>query len=121
MSKTKPVTFANRGFWGYDVAVGIFLKYLIDAAQLSPEAGTPWLTEALSSWRLCAVLDVGLTLSADWSPEQLKSLIAIAENACTALATRVSISAEEIVSWQLADDLRIYPRGEKEVFTAPVC
>lgn len=37
MSKTKPVTCADRGFWGYDVAVGIFLKYLIDAAEASGE------------------------------------------------------------------------------------
>jgi hypothetical protein len=56
MRKTKPVVYGHQGFWGYDVAVGILLKYLIDAAQVSAEANTPWLSEAISDWRVQAVI-----------------------------------------------------------------
>jgi len=56
VSNTKPIVYGDQGFWGYDVAVGIFLKYLIDAAQVSAEANTPWLSEAISDWRVQAVI-----------------------------------------------------------------
>ncbi len=121
MSQTQAVSYAKRGFWAYDVGVGVFLKYLIDAAEANGEANTPWLSEAVSSWRIWAVVsDFGLTLDGNWSAEQRKTLIALAEKACAALATRKSIPAEEIISWPFVDDLRIHPRGAKEVTTAPV-
>ena len=47
-------------------------------------------------------------------------LIKLAEAACKKLATRELIPAEEILSWPLADELRIFPRGAKEILTAPV-
>lgn len=120
MSKTQAVTYADRGFWAYDVAAGVFLKYLIDAAQES-EAKTPWLSDAVSSWRVWAVIsDFGLTLDRNWSADQRKKFIALAEEACAALASRDYIPAKEIVSWPFVDDLRIDPRGAKELLTAPV-
>lgn len=121
MSQTQAVTYTDRGFWAYDVAVGVFLKYLIDVAQASREANTPWLSQAVSSWRVWAVVsDFAVTLDENWSAEQRKTFIALAEEACAALATRDSVSADEIVSWLFVDDLRIHPRGAKEVLTAPV-
>lgn len=121
MSKTKSVTYQSRGFWAYDVAVGIFLKHLIDAAQSSAEAEEPWLLEAMSSWRFWAVIpDIGVTLDERWSKEQQQTFIAIAEQACTTLAARDAIAAQEIYSWPLADDLHVHVRGAKEVATAPV-
>ena len=56
VSKTKSSYADYHGFWGYDVGVGIFLKYLIGAAQVSAEANTPWLSEAISDWRVQAVI-----------------------------------------------------------------
>src|SRR5579864_5056586 len=121
VSQTQAVTYTDRGFWAYDVAVGIFLKYLIDAAEANGEANTQWLSEAVSSWRIWAfVSDFGLTLDGNWSAEQRRSFIGLAEESCAALATRDSIPAEEIISWPFVDDLRIHPRGAKEVTTAPV-
>jgi len=121
VSKTQSVTYAEHGFWAYDVAVGIFLKHLIDAAQASGEASTAWLSQAVASWRVWAVVsDYGVALDRRWSAEQRKTFIALAEEACTALATRDSIPAKEITSWPFVDDLRIHPRGANEVFTAPV-
>ena len=38
MSQTQYVKYANRGFWAYDVALGVFLKHLIDAAETSDQA-----------------------------------------------------------------------------------
>jgi hypothetical protein len=121
VTATKAITYSNRGFWAYDVAAGVFLKHLIDAALASREANTPWLSEAVSSWRVQAVItEFGFTLEENWSAEQRKTFIALAEEACTTLATRDIIPAEEIASWPLADDMRIYPRGAVEVATAPV-
>jgi hypothetical protein len=121
VSATKPVTYADRGFWAYDVAAGVFLKYLIDAAQASREANTQWLSEAVSSWRVwAAISDWGVTLDEHWSADQRKIFIALAEEACAALATRDAIPRHEITSWHLVDDLRIDPRGATEVLTAPV-
>lgn len=121
MSKTKYIEYAGRGFWAYDVAAGIFLKYLIDAAEASDHSGAPWLLIAVSSWRVQAcVSDFGLTLDADWEVEQWRTFLALAEESCSRLEERRSIPAEEIVAWPIHDELRIFPRGEKEVPAAPV-
>jgi hypothetical protein len=64
--------------------------------------------------------EYGLTLEEEWSSAQRQTFIELAEAACKKLATRESIPAEEIVSWPLADELRIFPRGAKEILTEPV-
>jgi hypothetical protein len=121
MTATKGITFARRFFWAYDVAAGIFLKYLIDEAESSEEASAPWLSDAVSHWRVqAAITECGLTLEEDWSDPQRQNFIALAERACQKIAMRESIPAEEIVNWPLVDDLRIFPRGAADVFTAPV-
>lgn len=121
MSKTRFVTYSKCGFWAYDVALGVFVKYLLDAAQESGDANSPWLSEAVASWRVCAVVsDLGFTLDENWSADQKKTFVALTEQACAALESRKSIPAEEIVSWAFVDDLRIFPRGATEVLTAPV-
>lgn len=121
MSQTKYVEYAGRGFWAYDVGLGVFLKHLIDAGEASDEAGTAWLSAAISSWRATAgIPDIGLTLDAGWSAEQRQTFIALVEDACTRSAKRVSIPAEEIVAWPILDDLHLFPRGASEVETTPV-
>lgn len=121
MSKTQFVKYAGHGFWAYDVAVGVFLKYLLDVAQSSEDANLPWLSEAISNWRVWAVIsDFGFTLDECWSSEERKTFTVLADEACVALASRHSIASEEIVSWSFVDDLRIHPRGAEEVRTAPV-
>ena len=121
MSQTKYVEYAGRGFWAYDVALGVFLKHLIDAGEASDKAGTPWLSAAISSWRATAgIPDIGLTLDAGWSAKQRQTFIALVELACARLAKRVSIPAEEIVAWPILDDLHLFPRGASEVETTPV-
>jgi hypothetical protein len=121
MTATKWIEFENHSFWAYDVAAGIFLKHLIDEAEVSGQAQTSWLSEAVSSWRVqAAITELGLTLDEKWSATQRQTFINLAEQACKKLATRESIPAEEIVSWPLVDKLRIFPRGAKEVLTAPV-
>lgn len=121
LSQTKFVEYDGRGFWAYDVALGVFLKHLIDAAQASEQADTAWLSCAISDWRIVAcVQDIGRTLETGWSLEQRQTFLALAEEACASLATRESIPAEEIVSWPILEDFRIFTRGADEVFTAPV-
>jgi hypothetical protein len=121
MTATKGIEFEGRFFWAYDVAAGVFLKHLVDEAEASEQADEPWLSQAISDWRVqAAITEYGLTLEDKWSSAQRQAFIELAEAACKKLATRESIPAEEIVRWPLADELRIFPRGAKEVRTAPV-
>ena len=48
MSKTTYVEYAKRGFWVYDVTLGVFLKHVIDAKEASGQAKTAWLATAIS-------------------------------------------------------------------------
>jgi hypothetical protein len=83
VSKTKYVRYTNRGFWTYDVALEIFLKHLIDAAEASDQAATPWLSTSISEWReIASNLDIGLTLDEGRPPAQQRTLVALAEDAC---------------------------------------
>jgi len=109
-----------HGFWAFDVALDVFLKHLIDAAEASGQADTPWLSDEILSWRYACVPDYGLTFETDWSEQQRQTFLALAEKACTKLAARVSIPAEEIVSWEILEGVRLYTRGDAEVLTAPV-
>jgi hypothetical protein len=121
VSKTKYVEYGSHGFWAYDVGLGVFLKHLIDAGEASDQAGTAWLSAAVSSWRATAgIPDIGLTLDAGWSTEQRQAFVALVADACARLAKRASIPAAEIVAWPILDDLHIFPRGASEVETTPV-
>src|SRR5258708_24236630 len=107
MTATQYVECENRGFWAYDVALGVFLKHLIDAAEASDQAKTAWLSTAISSWReVACISDYGLMLDAGWSAGQRQAFIALPEDASARLAKRASISAEEIGGWRLLDQLR---------------
>ena len=111
----------GRFFWAYDVAAGVFLKHLIDEAETSGQADAQWLSQAVSDWRVQAVTtEFGLTLQEEWSSAQRQIFIELAEAACKKLATRESIPAQEIASWPLKDELRVFPRTANEVLTAPV-
>jgi hypothetical protein len=102
MTATKGIAFEGRFFWAYDVAAGVFLKHLIDEAEASQQADAPWLSQAVSRWRVqAAVTECGLTLEEDWSSAQRQTFIELAEAACKKLAARESIPAKEI---RLADD-----------------
>jgi hypothetical protein len=122
MSKRKHVEYRGRAFWGYDVALGIFLKHLIDAAEpLITAPSNAWLGEGVSCWRTVATVgDIGLEIDSAWSAEQIGLFLGLAEQACNILATRDTISAEEIEAWPILDDLHIFPRGAAEVRIAPV-
>jgi hypothetical protein len=121
MTATKGIKFEGRFFWAYDVAAGVFLKHLIDEAEASDHAGEPWLSEAVSEWRVqAAITEFGLTLKEQWSSAQRQTFITLAERACKKLATRQSIPAKEIASWPLVNELRIFPRSTTEVLTAPI-
>jgi hypothetical protein len=121
VSQTKYVKYAGRGFWAYDVILGVFLKYLIDAAEASDQATTEWLSGAVSSWREVACIpDYGLSLDENWSQAERQCLVLLAEMACLQLAKRPSIPTTEFDSWSLLEDFHIYPRGATEVFTGPI-
>src|SRR6266496_2724854 len=121
MTATKGFHFEGRFLWAYDVAAGVFLKYLIDEVEASEQAGEPWLSEAVSHCRVqAAITECGLTLEEGWSSTQRQIFIELADAACKKLATRQSIPAKEIAGWPLVDDLRIFPRSATEVLTAPI-
>jgi hypothetical protein len=121
VSKTKLVEYGTQWFWAYDVALGIFLKHLIDASEASDHANASWLRNDISSWQeVACIQDFGLAFDAGMSAAERQTLIILADKACSQLATREYIPAEEIVAWPLVDDLHICPRGATEVLTAPI-
>jgi hypothetical protein len=122
VSKTQFIKFGRQGFWAYDVAVGVFLKHLIDAAEGHPQGVLPWLKDAISMWRVQACIsDFGMTIDEKWTPHQLQTFLTLTEQACAALEQkRESIPAQEIVSWPLLEDYHVFPRGAESVATAPV-
>jgi hypothetical protein len=67
-----------------------------------------------------AITEAGLTLEEEWSSAQRAILIELAEAACKKLEKRKSIPSEEIASWPMTDNLRIFPRSATEVLTAPI-
>lgn len=121
MSATKYVTYGDRGFWVYDIVLGVFVKHLIDAIEaMTGVSRAPFLDKALQHWRLAPFLDIGFHFEKSWTELQHQNVIAFTEAACTRLATRDSIPMEEIVNWSFGGDLRLFHRGLKEVRTAPV-
>jgi hypothetical protein len=120
MSKTLYVEFRGSGFWAYDVVSAVFLKHLIDAATPHLErAGDGWLSDAVTKWRVNAVIsDFGLYLDDSWSVKQIKIFTALATEACETLSGRAAIPAEEIESWQMKDGLCCFSRGMPAVSTA---
>ena len=120
MSKTLYVGFRGRGFWAFDVVSGVFLKHLIDVAEVRA-AGRPepWLAEAVGQWRVNSVVsDFGLFLDDDWIAEQVEVVRQLAIEACDRLSARREISAEEMTSWPLLDGKGVFPRGLPGVTTA---
>lgn len=121
MSKTKFVQYRGDGFWAYDVALGVFLKYVIDIAETSTKAGSEWLSKRLPRWRVVACIrDYGLALDENRTAIQRQQFISFAEEACARLALRESIPATEMLSWNVLDGEGISPRGAEEVETGPV-
>ncbi|MBL9165210.1 MAG: hypothetical protein JNL18_20960 [Planctomycetaceae bacterium] len=120
MSRTLFVEFRGDGFWAFDVVVRVFLKHLIDAALLRlEEKEEAWLAEPIAAWRLDAVnADLGLFLDESWSQHQIDVFTALAHEACNSLAERESIAADEIESWEMADNLHCFARGLPSVTTA---
>jgi hypothetical protein len=124
MSKTTPVYFHEEMFWAYDVALGVFLKHLIDAAEPHTiRPGREWLSEAITDWRVVAGLGGGcfaLAIEEYWSQEQREFLTGLADEACRQLARRDTIGAEEAQSWNVLDGKGVFTRGAERVETAQV-
>ena len=122
MTSTKGIGFEGRFFWAYQVAAGVFLKYLVDEVNASGHADELWLSDAVSHWRVQAgIAKFSLTLEEHWSNEQRELFIELADGACKKLASREFIPGEEVANWRLVDDLRIgdFVPGFK-ILTAPI-
>jgi hypothetical protein len=121
MTATQWVEHRGRGFWAYDVGLGVLLKHVIDAAATQDHSSEPWLSEAVAWWRVVAsVSDYGLAIQDNWTREQCATFVALVDVACTELAQRQVIPAGELQSWRLLDDRGIFPRGAHEVSTSPI-
>ena len=117
MSQTKFVSYGNNGFWAYDVALGVFLRHLIDAA-VTRGLNPAWLNDAVEHWRIIAFVDpYGLTLDESWPAEKIDVLVELIDQTCDLLSRRDSIPSDEVESWEGPDDLRLYARGEAAVPT----
>jgi hypothetical protein len=124
VSRTAFVKYDDDGFWAYDVALSIFLKHLIDAAESrADEPETGWLREEVASWRVIAGPcqgQFGLPIKQSWSQAQREFFVELARQACDLMAKGERWSAEEVASWPILDDARIHPRVAQFISTAPV-
>ncbi|MFN7922513.1 MAG: hypothetical protein U0Q16_20580 [Bryobacteraceae bacterium] len=120
MSRTTYVFYKDRDIWVYDVALGVFLKYLIDAALASDESQQSWLAAAIDSWRVAACIS-DIPACFDYVPaKHRQTIIALAEQACARLEERTSIPADEMAAWSLWEGEGVHSRGRTEVLTAPI-
>jgi hypothetical protein len=120
VSATKYVQYGDRGFWVYDIVLGVFVKHLVDVVEATEHSRAAFLDAALRHWRLTPFLDIGVHFEKSWTELQRQNVIAFLEEACDRLGTRDSIPMEEIVNWTFGGDLRLFHRGLMEVRTAPV-
>jgi hypothetical protein len=122
MSKSKFVSYGDRGFWAYDVALGVFLKHLIDVGEpLVESQNNDWLKKSILEWRVAAVIaPYGLEINQSWSPAQLDVFINLVGQACNSLAERKAIGFVEIHRWPILEDYSLDTRCAREVETGPV-
>jgi hypothetical protein len=113
MSQTRYVRFGSNGFWLWDPVLGVFLKYLIDAAKASPEITKPWLEEPMRGWCVAAcVSDVGYVVDDEWSDDEREKFLGLAEEACAEIGKQEWFSFEEMLGWQILDREGVFPRGD---------
>jgi hypothetical protein len=123
MSQTQFVEYGEDWFWAYDVALGVFLKHLIDVAQQrSDQTGGKWPTDSmLEWWRVVATLsDYGLSLGEGWSASQTARFLSLSREACARIRSRDAFPAAELQNWSILDGRGVFARGASEVFPGPV-
>ncbi len=87
MSATVPVRFRGRHFWAFDIGLGIFLKHLLDAARRRAEGeDAAWLHSCIQHWRVNRA-ESGLHLDEDWSENQVRTVLELTAEACTAMGS----------------------------------
>jgi hypothetical protein len=122
MSKTGFVEYRGQNFWIYDVAKGVFLKHLIDAAtEYTKKHDASWLDEVIKSWRVSAIVgELGISLGNDASDEQRSVLKDLIHQTCFRLSSIDGFSAEELHSWKILNGEGVHSRGAPFVATQPV-
>jgi len=118
MSRTLFIDYKGEGFWAYDVAMGLFLKHLIDRACLRQPSA--WLSGCIECWRVNAVVcDFGMHLDPKWTDTQREIIQTLIEEACQELQKFRAFSADEAASWKIHDGEGIFARGAAQIPTAP--
>ncbi len=124
MTKTHFVEYQNCGFWAYDVALGILLKHISDAADKLPTNAESEVLRTEVSWWIQGACVNTLSMHIDdddsWSAQQTAIFVDLVDEACTRLEARETIPGLEVENWTFPDDLHLETRGESEVKTAPI-
>lgn len=124
MSRKKHVGYRGAGFWAYDKALEILLKYLIDrAVEVGNASNLDWLADRVEEWRVVAVVgDLCLALDNEgaFTSEQVEILCRLIDDACDAIGRRESIPAAEMQGWKILDGEGVSPRGDDPEPTGPI-
>ena len=122
MSQTQRVSYGDRSFWAYDVALSILLRHVIDIADLqAAQADDCWLARVTDDWRRAIVAGYSLEIEESWSTAQLGHFKSLLIEACQRLQAKGSITVAEIGNWPpILDDIRIPTRGATEISTEPI-
>jgi hypothetical protein len=122
LSQTQFVRYRQSGFWAYDVALGVFLKHLIDVAEEHRlEHEERWLVETVQWWRVVACVNsYGLALGEEWSAPQIATFLGLAREASVRIGRRESFAAAEMEAWSILDGGGVFARGASEVASGPI-
>lgn len=122
MSCTQYIEFRGAGFWVFDVVSSVFLKFLMNAAEEQITANPEdWLRESISHWRINATTtDFGFYLNDDWTEAETAVVIAMCRAAIEAIRVRGNISAVDLQSQPILDDLFIDTRGIDLIPSQPI-
>lgn len=122
MTRSHFINFRDLGFWAYDVPSSVFLKFLIDVAVFHLQSHqSQWLADVVQNWRVTAAIpDLSHFAEDDWSQSQIETIIELNRSAVNIIRTHGDISAQEIESWSILENLRIFTRGHNPVPCEPV-
>jgi hypothetical protein len=124
MSKTVPVRFGGRGFWAYDVSLGILLLEAIHVAvQRPPEQRPPWAEAVLEDLRTHIRVGASFVFSLDadgWNDQQRSYVRSITAEAGRRLRDRGTITAAEAAHRYVINGAPYFLRGQEQIDGAVV-
>lgn len=116
MSGTVFLEYRDRGVWATSTETAVLLATMVRAVEES--GGGAWWEPTLEHWRVQAcVRDLGITLDAAWSDEEVRQVIVLVGEASSWLRAEGSLGAPALNGWIVTDGM--HPDAGR-TFTEPL-